>query len=865
MDYLDKTKEELIIELRELQQNFNSLRTSNESEIVHRIQVEEALQESDQNYKLISELTADYVYKLGVAENGKVTLDFVSDNFYSLTGRKREDALTVDSWGSIIHPEDLPKVMRHLQLLSSGPQSVEIECRSYIHGHTLRWINIISKSEQDVHLKRVTSIIGAVKDITIRKNAELQLKEKTEEVESQNKAYLKINEELFQSNQDLINAKQNTEESERKYKLLYNNTPVMMQSANMQGKLVSVNDFWLQIMGYKLGEVIGKNSKNYLTKQSQLLYNEKIAELLKTGKLNNVEAQAIKKNGKIIDLSISSNILYNIHGEPVQTMTYMIDITEKKQTELILKSTNEELRQLNYKYLIAKEKAEDSEKQFRYLFENMEQGFAVHEMIFDSDNKPIDYRFLHINKAFEKLTGVSASDYLGKTVKEVLPNIEKIWIENYGQVAQTGIPMHFESFAKELNRHYEVVAYSPKKGFFAVVFTDVTKNKIYEKEILAAKEKAEESDRLKTSFLQNMSHEIRTPMNAIMGFSALLPDQFNDKSKLEQYTKIISQRSSDLLDIINDILDISKIESGQLAVNIEECDLNELFAEITTFFTEYKKRIEKQHIKLKLQALCDPSEHIIATDLVKLKQIFINLISNAFKYTNEGKIEGGCKLDEKNNLVFYVSDTGSGIPRDKHEAVFERFFQLHQGPIRNIGGTGLGLSIVKGLVGLLGGEIFLESEPGIGSTFTFTIPFKTIQPLHHGPSVVKTPNEKNFSDKTILIVEDDLYNAEYLKEILLTTRLNVLYAETGNAAIDASINQHVDLVLMDIRLPDMNGYEAAQKIRQYKPEMKIIAQTAYASQSDKQKAFDAGFNDYVSKPTKKELLLSMVNRHLEEK
>jgi signal transduction histidine kinase len=226
-----------------------------------------------------------------------------------------------------------------------------------------------------------------------------------------------------------------------------------------------------------------------------------------------------------------------------------------------------------------------------------------------------------------------------------------------------------------------------------------------------------------------MSHEIRTPMNAIMGFSSLLVDYYNDKPRLEQFAEIINLRCNDLLEIINDILAISKIESGQLPVNKEACNLDDLFAELADFFTEHQRKIGKLHIKFELSSQCHSSDFTINTDKVKLRQIFINLIGNAFKFTEKGKIEGGCKLDENNNLVFYVSDTGIGIPPDKLDIIFERFIQLPQDRDITYGGTGLGLSIVKGLIGLLGGRIWVESEPEIlsegkpgGTTFYFSIP-----------------------------------------------------------------------------------------------------------------------------------------------
>lgn len=244
-------------------------------------------------------------------------------------------------------------------------------------------------------------------------------------------------------------------------------------------------------------------------------------------------------------------------------------------------------------------------------------------------------------------------------------------------------------------------------------------------ELTAAKERAEESDRLKTAFLQNMSHEIRTPMNAIMGFSDLLSENITNTAKIEKYSKIISQRCSDLLDIINDILDIAKIESGQLPVNIEECNLHTLCSEFTLFFEEYQKRIGKQDIRFSMVRSGISQEMIIYTDKVKLKQIIINLVSNAFKFTDEGSVEVCCSAEEPGYVKFQVRDTGIGIPPDKHSAVFERFFQLNSLQRKVTGGTGLGLPIVKGLIKLLGGDIKLYSQPGEGSTFVFTIPIKS--------------------------------------------------------------------------------------------------------------------------------------------
>ena len=247
------------------------------------------------------------------------------------------------------------------------------------------------------------------------------------------------------------------------------------------------------------------------------------------------------------------------------------------------------------------------------------------------------------------------------------------------------------------------------------------------KNLQKEKDRAEESDRLKTAFLQNMSHEIRTPMNAIIGFSDLLSDNFDNKAKLERFTKIINQRCDDLLHIINDLLDIAKLESGQLPININAYPLNSLGDDLNNLFEDFETRNKNKNLSFQFEILSDLSQLTILTDQAKLKQIFVNLLSNACKFTDSGKIRGTIKVDKGKNIIFQITDTGIGIPEDKQVAIFDRFVQIEHPSNKNIGGTGIGLSIVKGLVELLGGEIHLESELGKGSTFSFSIPEVCLQ------------------------------------------------------------------------------------------------------------------------------------------
>jgi PAS domain S-box-containing protein len=518
-------------------------------------------------------------------------------------------------------------------------------------------------------------------------------------------------------------------------------------------------------------------------------------------------------------------------------------------------------KQIEVELLFSKEKAEESEKSYKDVVE------TTSDLITVVNNQGV---LLFVNHASTYFYGIPSAECIGKHALEfIYPDDRDLTRNEFAKwLKSTECNFSFENRQISVDGKILQVAWNihiqrNKNEVVNItsIARDVTKQKEIEYELIKAKEKAEESDRLKTAFLQNMSHEIRTPMNAIMGFSDLLYRNADNKTKLKKYSDIINQRCADLLTIINDILDIAKIESGQLSVNIEECNLPILFDELNLFFTEYQKRIGKENINLQFHATCSSDDSIILTDNVKLKQIFINLISNAFKFTETGSIEAGCKYDTNNNLIFYVSDTGVGIPVDKQEIIFERFAQLNPGINKLVSGTGLGLSIVKGLVRLLGGEITLESKEGVGSIFTFSFLYTIKNTIQNKPIFIE-PREYNFTNKTILIVEDDYYNAEYLKEILLIYGFNILTTDNGQSAIDLSLNKQIDLVLMDIGLPDINGYEVTRLIRIQKPNLKIIAQTAYASFDEKQKALDAGCNDYISKPTKQELLLNMMSNHL---
>jgi PAS domain S-box-containing protein len=389
---------------------------------------------------------------------------------------------------------------------------------------------------------------------------------------------------------------------------------------------------------------------------------------------------------------------------------------------------------------------------------------------------------------------------------------------------------------------------------------DALKENLIELEV--AKMKAEESDRLKSAFLANMSHEVRTPMNAIMGFANLLDMEDMPFEKRKKFTQTIKQRTNDLLNIINDILDISRIESHTMKIIERKGNVNDVLVEIKNFFQMRDDELSAKSISFEVNNELIDDENNIQTDFDRLKQVLINLIDNAYKYTLKGKIYVGCKFVSDYNLMFYVKDTGIGISQEKLSLVFERFRQVDESYLaREFGGTGLGLSICKGIIELIDGRIWVESEVGKGSTFSFTIPYKRVEK----PKALKKQTIKryDFTGKTILLVEDVGYNMDYLAEILLPTNALLLKAVNGVKALEAfRLHPEIDLILMDIRLPDTNGFELTKKMVAERRTLKVIAQTAYASEDDRVRCFEAGCVDFVTKPISLEILLDLVSRYL---
>ncbi len=489
-------------------------------------------------------------------------------------------------------------------------------------------------------------------------------------------------------------------------------------------------------------------------------------------------------------------------------------------------------------------KLQESEFRFKALHNATFGGIIIHDQGL----------ILDCNQGLANITGYTVDELIGidgflliaeQSHEIVMKNILSAYEKPYEAV---GLRKNGNEYALRLESRN--IPYKGKQ-VRTTEFRDISEQKSAELEIIKAKDKAEESDRLKSAFLANMSHEIRTPMNGILGFASLLKEPGLTGEQQQEYIKIIEKGGVRMLNIINNIVNISKIESGQMEVSIQETNINEQIEYIYSFF---KPEIEKKGIQFLLNNSLPLSEAIIKTDREKIYAILTNLVKNAIKYTENGSIEIGYYIKndkEFTELEFYVKDTGIGIPKDRQKAIFERFIQADIEDKMAHQGAGLGLSISRAYAEIIGGKICLESEEGKGSTFYFTLPYKTdvLRDNFHEDNKLTSIDKTSANKFKILIVEDDEASEMLLSISIEKIAKEIITVRTGIEAVQACRNNpDIDFVLMDIQLPKMNGYEATQEIRKFNKEVIIIAQTAYGLSGEKDKGIAAGCNYYLPKP-----------------
>ncbi len=725
-----------------------------------------------------------------------------------------------------VHESDRNFVKREFDKALRNKIQYNIEHRIKTKSDITKYVQEKGRIEYDSEGNAIRAI-GMVLDITERKKADLYLKE-----------------------------------SEEKYRNLFNNSQIGMFRTRLNGsEIFEFNDKYLEILNYTREEVVGNPSINFWVDQTER--ERMVKMLLENGRVNNYEIKLFNKNKEILNC-LTSLVLYPETGILEGSI---LDITERKRTEQIIKV---------------------SEEKYRKLFDNsqvgMFRGRADGSEVLDSNKRVLEM----LNYSMDEFIGSRADSYwVEKTERVKMLNI----IKTEGKVSNFECSL-VNKQGEEIRCLMSLVLY-PEDGILEGSVLDISDRKRAEDALLEknheylalneeylaineelqenisriqdinsqleeAKEKAEDSDRLKTAFLQNMSHELRTPMNAIMGFSELLRKTDSSEKQLK-FTSIIEKRSNDLLKIIDDLFDISKIEANQLILFESEVDIDNFIAD---FISGYISTLKDQNNSNAVFTLNANGERKlkINIDSDRLKQVLINLLSNAFKFTKKGSIELGYEYDSvKNSMQFYIKDTGIGIHPSKHKLIFERF---RQGDEKNIaqkfGGSGLGLSISKGIIDLMKGKIWVDSKEGKGSTFYFTIPCRKISSK---AAIVDEDISRDLElkNKVILVVEDDSYNAEYLQALLIDTKCTLLLAVDGNTAIKMfKENPEINLVLLDIKLPDVSGFEVAESILKINPRTKIIAQTAYASTNDKTQCMEAGFCGYITKPIKSSELFTII-------
>jgi PAS domain S-box-containing protein len=481
------------------------------------------------------------------------------------------------------------------------------------------------------------------------------------------------------------------------------------------------------------------------------------------------------------------------------------------------------------------------------------------------------HRYIRVNSLMARLMRISApGEAVGKGNDAFFSRrVARKMQEEDRSIIATGNPVlnriiffedeGMDGFWMEINK----IPIKDERGVITMIvgiLKNVTELMRIENELKEARDRAQESDRLKTSFLANMSHEIRTPMNGILGFANLLRDPDLSEEKKDLFLKHIDQSSKQLLNIIDDIIDISKIESGQLKISNRPVRINVILDEIySSFFHRIRGDAPgEKKVTFNLKRGNDSSNFTLVTDDFRLRQVFNNLISNAIKFTQEGQITFGYNIRNNRYIEFYVSDTGPGIPESDLGMIFDRFGQVSQDRRYQHTGTGLGLPISKNLIKLMGGEMWVESKENKGSTFYFTLPL-VLEEAEPEPVPLISNKTYYWRYKRILVAEDESLNWLFIREMLSKTGAEIMRALDGHDVVALTQQVQPDVILMDLKMPGLSGIEATRKIRSFNASVPIIAQTAFVMAEEKEECMLAGCDHFVTKPLDRTVIMELID------
>jgi|AMQJ01.1.fsa_nt_gi PAS domain S-box-containing protein len=663
------------------------------------------------------------------------------------------------------------------------------------------------------------------------RTASFELKNKTEE-------YYTLYEEYKSQAENLNIAKEKVEESLQQFKLLIENAPI---------PIFIQTDECFAYVNKALCSLYGAENENELIHTVVLdrihpdykdFVRERISTLNKQQLIApKIEYRHLKLDDTEIDVEVMA-VPFKYHDKN-GALVFIRDITSIKQYIKEIEEKN---------YFIQK------------VLDNLPIGIALHK--FNEGTAT------YLNKKFEEIYGWPA-----KELRDIKTFFEKVYPDEDYRSKITSIIMKDIESGKAENMHWENIEITQKSGDKRIInavniplteqntmvstVMDITTQNLFEKELIVAKEKSEESNRLKTAFLNNISHEFRTPLNGMLGFLDLALNENLDHEKKREYYQIIKESSTQFLNILTDVVEISEIQSKIDNTKITTCNLNEI---ISNVINEKRTQLNKKNIELRLELDCKEEELLIQTDYHKLERSLMHVLDNAIKFTHEGNIRFNCKRD-KHEVEISVTDNGIGISAEEQTRIFEPFRQIEFGETRNYGGNGIGLSLVKFNIERLGGKVSLESESGKGTKVVLRIPANNLSPDSF-PKKEKAMSNINWKNKTILIVEDDWVNYQFLNEVVSDLGAKTLYAKNGLEAIDlCKGSENIDLVLMDIKMPEMNGYEATKRIKEIRPDLIVIAQSAYALQNEINQYKDV-FKSYITKPINSETLIEQLKLHL---
>ena len=806
-------------------------------DITEKIETERALKEA--NTIINRSTSVAFLWNI----NAFWTAEYVSKNVENLFGYTAKEFLHKKiTYLDLIHPDDREQVKNEIETNSKNKSLYYIKHRPYriiTKNNEIKWLQDNTFIRRNINGK-ITHYEGIVSDISEKITALENLKHQKEFLE------LLINHipnQIFWKDQNLIYQGCNT----------------------LFSKVVGANS---------PEEVIGKSDFDF---NRSNIYSEQYRacdkRILETGKRElNFEENYLDGDGKLGIVLTSKIPIKNSNQEILGVLGICDDITVQKKNLQIQKvlfnisnavHTTSNLTQLIK--LIKEDLHEIIDTSNFYIALYNEKNDTISLPFFQDENdhfKSIPAKnsiteYIIKNNEPLLLTGTELVHLAKENNVNILGTIPKHWL---------GVPIKVGGIvigAIVLQNYKTTHAFNEDdKNLLVFVSHQIglsIRNKKIEADLISALEKAKESDKLKTAFLQNISHEIRTPMNGILGFTELLKNQQLSNEKQQTFIDIISKSGERMLKTLNDLMDISKLETGQVKLNYSKISINE---ELSILFSLFNEEAKQKDLAFKL-IIPQNTHPIISTDREKLFAVLSNLIKNALKYSKIGAINFGYNV-QNNFLEFFVEDSGIGIPLNRQQAIFERFIQADVYDTEAYEGAGLGLSIAKSYVTMLGGKIWVVSEEQKGATFYFTIPKKhTIATLEK--TVTKANNNKNNIHLNLLIVDDEEIAAVYLSILLEDFCTKIYRAKNGVEAVEIfKKNPTIDLILMDIKMPKMDGHEATQQIRALNKNVIIIAQTAFAYPEDQEKAMRYGCNDYISKPIQPTYLFELIKKYFEK-